>query len=122
MTIHDLDLARFMLGEKVAAVSAHGSRMVAPASMERCDDCDAVVVTLTTASGKQAIITNSRQAAYGYDQRLELFGSKGMVISDNRRDHPRTKHIAGSINISAPLRHFFIERYAEAFNIGISHF
>ncbi|MEM9551560.1 MAG: inositol 2-dehydrogenase [Pseudomonadota bacterium] len=122
MTIHDLDLARFMLGEEVTEVSATGSRLVNPALMDRCADYDTVVVTLTTASGKQAIITNSRQAVYGYDQRVELFGSKGMVISDNRRDHLMTKHLAGQTNIAAPLQHFFIERYHEAFNAEIGHF
>jgi myo-inositol 2-dehydrogenase/D-chiro-inositol 1-dehydrogenase len=122
MTIHDLDLARFMLGEEVTAVSAQGSRMVDPDLMARCGDYDTVVVTLTTHSGKQAVITNSRAAAYGYDQRVELFGSKGMILSDNRREHLVTKHLAGATNISAPLQHFFIERYGEAFNAEIDQF
>lgn len=122
MTIHDLDLARFMLDEEVTAVSAQGSRLVDPALMAACDDHDTVAVTLTTASGKQAVITNSRRAAYGYDQRVELFGSAGMVISDNRRDHMMTRHIAGATNIAAPLQNFFIERYAEAFNAEIDRF
>ncbi|MDE0347880.1 MAG: Gfo/Idh/MocA family oxidoreductase, partial [Boseongicola sp.] len=76
MTIHDLDLARFMLGEEIAEVFAVGSRLVAPELMQRCDNFDTVVVTLVTDSGKQAVITNSREAAYGYDQRVELFGSR----------------------------------------------
>ena len=122
MTIHDLDLARFMLGEEVTDVQATGSRMVDPALMERCDDYDTVVVTLKTASGKQAVITNSREAAYGYDQRVELFGSIGMVISENRRENLLTKHVAGATGIAAPLQHFFIERYGEAFNAEIGHF
>lgn len=122
MTIHDLDLARFMLGEEVTQVSAHGSRLVDPDLMERCGDYDTVVVTLVTDSGKHAIITNSREALYGYDQRLELFGSLGMALSDNRRTNLVTKHVAGATNISAPLQHFFIERYAEAFNAEITHF
>ncbi|MEP2030259.1 MAG: inositol 2-dehydrogenase [Paracoccaceae bacterium] len=122
MTIHDLDLARFMLGEEVTTVTATGARLVDPALMERCEDYDTVAVTLTTDSGKQAIITNSRQAAYGYDQRVELFGSKGMVMSENRRENLVTKHIAGSTGISAPLQHFFIERYGEAFDAEIGLF
>ncbi len=122
MTIHDLDLARFMLAEEVTEVQATGSRMVDPALMERCDDYDTVVVTLKTATGKQAVITNSREAAYGYDQRVELFGSKGMVISENRRENLVTKHIAGATGIAAPLQHFFIERYGEAFDAEIGHF
>ena len=122
MTIHDLDLARFMLGEEVTEVQASGSRMVDPALMERCDDYDTVVVTLKTATGKQAVITNSREAAYGYDQRVELFGSKGMVISENRRENLMTKYVAGATGIAAPLQHFFIERYGEAFDAEIDHF
>lgn len=122
MTIHDLDLARFMLGEEVTTVSAHGSRLVDPGLMTRCDDFDTVVVTLITDSGKQAIITNSREAAYGYDQRVELFGSKGMAISENRRKNLVTKHVSGATNVSAPLQHFFIERYSEAFDTEIDLF
>lgn len=122
MTIHDLDLARFMLGEEVTEVQATGSRMVNPALMERCDDYDTVVATLKTASGKQAVITNSREAVYGYDQRVELFGSKGMVISENHRENLVTKHLADATGMGAPLQHFFIERYAEAFDNEIGYF
>ena len=122
MTIHDLDLARYMLCEEVVAVSAHGARLVDPGLMERCGDYDTVVVTLLTTSGKQAVITNSRQAVYGYDQRLELFGSSGMVISDNHRENAVTKHLAHATNVSAPLQNFFIERYQEAFAAEIDNF
>ena len=122
MTIHDLDLARFMLGEDVTEVQAIGSRMVNPALMEKCDDYDTVAVTLKMASGKQAVITNSREAVYGYDQRVELFGSKGMLISENRRENLMTKHVAGATGIAAPLQHFFIERYGEAFDAEIGCF
>ena len=122
MTIHDLDLARFMLGEEVTAVQATGARLVDPALMERCEDYDTVTVVLSTASGRQAIITNSRAAAYGYDQRVELFGSKGMLISDNHRDHHMTKYLADATGVAAPLQHFFIERYGAAFNAEIDAF
>ncbi len=122
MTIHDLDLARFMLGEEIATVTATGARLVDPALMARCGDFDTVVVTLSTASGRQAVITNSRRAVYGYDQRVELFGSEGMLISDNRRENLVTRHVAGATGIAAPLQHFFIERYSEAFNAEIGHF
>ncbi|MCP4319592.1 MAG: inositol 2-dehydrogenase [Hyphomicrobiales bacterium] len=122
MTIHDLDLARFMLGEEVTTVTAHGARLVDPALMEKCDDFDTAVVTLVTASGKQAIITNSRKAVYGYDQRVELFGSGGMAISENHSENRMTKHLAAATNVSAPLKHFFIERYSAAFNAEIDHF
>jgi myo-inositol 2-dehydrogenase / D-chiro-inositol 1-dehydrogenase len=122
MTIHDLDLARFMLGEEVTAATAIGSRLVDPALMQRCGDFDTVTVVLATASGRQAIITNSRAAAYGYDQRVELFGSKGMLISENVPQHSVTRHGADATQVSAPLENFFIERYAKAFNAEIGHF
>lgn len=122
MTIHDLDLARFMLGEEVVTVSAHGSRLVNPELMARCDDFDTVVITLMTDSGKQAVITNSREAVYGYDQRVELFGSKGMALSDNHCDHNMIKSIAGATSVAAPLQHFFIERYQAAFAAEIDNF
>ena len=122
MTIHDLDLARYILGDEVTAVAAHGSRLVDPELMERCGDYDTVVVTLTTDSGKQAIITNSREAVYGYDQRVELFGSKGMALSDNHREHGAVKYAATATNIAAPLQHFFIQRYQAAFAAEIDNF
>ncbi len=122
MTIHDLDLARFLLGEEVVSVWATGSRLVDPPLMDRCADYDTTVVVLTTGSGKQAIIINSRAASYGYDQRVELFGSKGMVLSDNRRHNQVTKHVSGATNVSAPLLDFFIDRYDAAFNAEIASF
>lgn len=122
MTIHDLDLARWMLGEAVTAVTAHGSRLVDPALMAECGDYDTAVVTLQTESGRQAVITNSRAAAYGYDQRVELFGSGGMLISENRRQSDVTRHVREATGVAAPLLNFFIERYHEAFNAEIDHF
>lgn len=122
MTIHDFDLARFMLDEDVTAVSAQGARLVAPELMERCGDYDTVVVTLVTESGKQAVITNCRHANYGYDQRVELFGSSGMLISDNHRKNLVTKHDATGTNRSALLQDFFIDRYADAFVAEIDNF
>ncbi len=122
MTIHDLDLARYMLGEEVTTVTATGSRLVNPKLMEDCGDYDTVSVILTTASGKQAIIINSREAVYGYDQRVELFGSGGMALSDNHRDHAAVVYGKGFTNRAAPLQHFFIERYHAAFVAEIDNF
>ncbi|MTE02048.1 inositol 2-dehydrogenase [Paracoccus sp. YIM 132242] len=122
MTIHDFDMARFILGEDVTEVTATGSRLVDPALMERCDDYDTVSVVLKTASGKQAIISNSRRAVYGYDQRVEAFGSAGMAISENHTlDHVRI-HGADFTDRATPLKNFFIERYADAFAAEISAF
>ena len=122
MTIHDFDMARFVLGEEVTQVTATGSRLVDPALMARCDDHDTVTVVMTTASGKQAIITNSRRAVYGYDQRVEAFGSAGMAISENRAmDHLRL-YGADFTDRAAPLKNFFIDRYGDAFAAEIGAF
>ncbi|EJL57886.1 putative dehydrogenase [Rhizobium sp. CF122] len=122
MTIHDFDMARFILGEEVTEVSAVGSRLVDPPLMERLGDYDTVTVVLTTSSGKQCIINNSRQAVYGYDQRVEALGTKGMVVSENRRPNMTTLHRADFTGKGAPLLNFFIDRYAEAFSAEISAF
>jgi myo-inositol 2-dehydrogenase / D-chiro-inositol 1-dehydrogenase len=122
MTIHDFDMARFILGEEPVDVFATGSRLVSPTLMESLGDYDTVTVVMTTASGKQAIIVNSREAAYGYDQRVEAFGSKGLAVSENRRPHHMTLSGRGFTETAAPLLDFFIERYTEAFDAEISAF
>lgn len=122
MTIHDLDMARFILGEEVTEVFATGSRLVDAALMDKLGDHDTVTVVLKTGSGKQAIITNSRRATYGYDQRVEALGDKGMAISENRRPHEMTLHTASFTDRAEPLLNFFIERYREAFDAEISEF
>ena len=122
MTIHDFDMARYILGEEPVEVFATGSRLVAPELMQTLGDHDTVTVVMTTASGKQAIITNSREAAYGYDQRVEAFGSKGMAVSENRRPHHMVQSGKGYTDRAAPLLHFFIERYQEAFDAEIGAF
>jgi myo-inositol 2-dehydrogenase/D-chiro-inositol 1-dehydrogenase len=122
MTIHDFDMARFVLGEEPVEVLAQGSRLVEPALMARLGDHDTVTVLLRTASGKQCLINNCRQAAYGYDQRVEALGSLGMVLSDNRKPHERVLHTGAFTGKSAPYLNFFIERYAEAFSAEIDEF
>lgn len=122
MTIHDFDMARFILGEEVTEVTAVGSRLVAPDLMAKYDDYDTVVVTMVTASGKQAVITNSRRATYGYDQRVEALGDLGMAVSENRRIDNMTLHTETFTAQGAPLQNFFIDRYAEAFAAEINGF
>lgn len=122
MTIHDFDMARFILGEEVTELTATGSRLVDPGLMERCGDYDTIGVLMKTESGKQAIINNSRRAVYGYDQRVEAFGSRGMAISENQRlDHLR-HYGDGFTDRAAALKDFFIDRYADAFTAEITAF
>lgn len=122
MTIHDFDMARYMLGEEPETVFATGSRLVDPELMERCNDFDTVSVVMTTASGRQCIINNSRQAVYGYDQRVEAHGSQGMAVSENRKAHNAVLSNAETTGSGAPYLNFFVERYAEAFNAIIDAF
>ena len=85
MVIHDFDMARFLLGEEPVELFATASRLVDPALMAELDDHDTVLVVLRTASGRQCVITCCREASFGYDQRFEVLGSRGMLQNDNLR-------------------------------------
>ncbi|SHF58704.1 myo-inositol 2-dehydrogenase [Arenibacter palladensis] len=113
MTIHDFDMARFVVGKEVDEVYAKGAVLVDPAIGE-AGDIDTAVVTLTYTDGTMAVIDNSREAAYGYDQRLEVFGSKGMAQADNNYEDSHRLYTNKGILGSLPL-HFFLERYAAAY-------
>ncbi|WP_270935501.1 inositol 2-dehydrogenase [Falsiroseomonas oryzae] len=120
MTIHDFDMARWMLGEEPVEVFAHGANLVDPA-IGAAGDIDSAMVLLRTASGRMAHINNSRRASYGYDQRVEVFGSAGRLIAGNPT--PTTVELADRHAVSAdkPL-HFFLERYADAYRIELNAF
>jgi len=122
MTIHDFDLARYMLGEEPVEVFAIGGRLIDPGLMTELDDHDSAMIVMRTASGRQCHINNSRTAVYGYDQRVELMGSQGMVQSNNRRAHELVRNTATATNVAEPALFFFIERYTEAFRAEIDSF
>lgn len=120
MTIHDLDMARFLLGEEVTEVAASAAVLVDP-EIGKAGDFDSVQVMLKTASGKQAMISNSRRATYGYDQRIEVHGSKGMVSAENQR--PVSIEVATATGYTRPPLHdFFMTRYTEAYAAEIASF
>jgi myo-inositol 2-dehydrogenase/D-chiro-inositol 1-dehydrogenase len=120
MTIHDFDMARFLLGEEPVAVSAHASVLV-DKKIGEAGDFDSVSVILETASGKQCIISNSRRATYGYDQRIEVHGSKGMVAAENQR--PVSIELANDKGYTRPPLHdFFMTRYLDAYANEIAAF
>jgi myo-inositol 2-dehydrogenase / D-chiro-inositol 1-dehydrogenase len=120
MTIHDFDMARFLLGEEIAAVTAQASVLVDPAIGE-AGDYDSVSVMLATATGKHATISNSRRATYGYDQRIEVHGSDGVVSAENQR--AVSIEIAGANGYTRPPLHdFFMTRYTEAYANEIAAF
>jgi myo-inositol 2-dehydrogenase / D-chiro-inositol 1-dehydrogenase len=120
MTIHDFDMARFLLGEEITEVVATAAVLVDPA-IGKAGDFDSVQVLLKTASGKQAMISNSRRATYGYDQRIEVHGSKGAVSAENQR--PVSIEVAtGAGYTRPPLHDFFMTRYTEAYAAEIATF
>lgn len=121
MMIHDFDLARFVLGEDPVEVTATGSGLVDP-EIVKIGDVDSAMVLMRTASGKLVHINNSRRACYGYDQRVEAFGSKGMVISNNLTATSVTRFDALRTGVRDPLLNFFIDRYADAYRIQIDAF
>lgn len=120
MMIHDFDMARFLLGEEPMNVFAVGSSLVDP-EIGAAGDVDTAAVTLTTATGKICQISNSRRATYGYDQRIEVHGSKGMLRAENVLEN--RVEVATSAGFSrAPAQHFFLERYEAAYLNEIAHF
>ncbi|MEM1364247.1 MAG: inositol 2-dehydrogenase [Pseudomonadota bacterium] len=120
MTIHDFDMARWLLGEEPVSLTAQGSVLVYP-EIADVPDYDTASIILRTASGKQASITNSRRASYGYDQRIEVHGSKGMVHAENHRSVSTELANEHGYN-RAPLHHFFMTRYTEAYAAEIAAF
>tara|TARA_B100000900_G_scaffold367005_1_gene343242 strand:- start:3696 stop:4703 length:1008 start_codon:yes stop_codon:yes gene_type:complete len=122
MTIHDFDLARFMLNEEPIRVFAISNALIDSRLKTDLNDSDTLMIIMETESGKQCHINNSRSATYGYDQRVELFGSKGMTISDNRKPHEVKKFNIDYVDKKAPLLNFFIERYQEAYMHEITSF
>jgi myo-inositol 2-dehydrogenase/D-chiro-inositol 1-dehydrogenase len=121
MTIHDFDLARFLLGEEPVEALATASCMVDPAIGE-AGDYDTLMVILKTASGKQCHINNSRKAVYGYDQRAEAFGSKGMLMNDNMRATTLRSFTAQATEAREPLLDFFLERYEASYRHELDAF
>lgn len=120
MTIHDFDMARYLAGD-IVEVQAMGANLVDPAIGE-AGDIDAAMVVMRAASGALVHINNSRRASYGYDQRIEAFGEKGMLQAGNRR--PTTVEVWNGEHTAAkdPVLNFFIERYREAYDAEVDHF
>jgi myo-inositol 2-dehydrogenase/D-chiro-inositol 1-dehydrogenase len=120
MTIHDFDMAAFLLGEDPVTVYAAASVLVDP-ELGKAGDIDSASIILTTASGKIAQISNSRRASYGYDQRIEVHGSKGMVHAENVR--ATTVEVANAEGYRRePLLDFFMTRYTQAYANEIAAF
>ncbi len=113
MTIHDFDMVRYLSGSEVTEVSAVGACLVNP-EIGQAGDVDTCIITLRFENGALGVIDNSRQAVYGYDQRIEVFGSKGCIMADNETPNNTTYYTADAVTKEKPLW-FFLERYNDAF-------
>lgn len=119
MTIHDLDMVQFFLGE-IAEISAVGTN--ADAAIREAGDFDQVMLTLKATSGAMATIINSRSCAYGYDQRLEAFGALGSLSADNLTATSVRKATSDLTEARARVLDFFLERYVDAYTRELSVF
>ena len=120
MMIHDFDMARFLMGEEFIVVQALGAALVDHAIGE-AGDVDTAAVQMQTATGRIAVITNSRRATYGYDQRMEVHGSKGMLSAGNVHNTTVELHNAGGTQAD-PIQNFFLERYSQAYANELNSF
>lgn len=120
MTIHDFDMARFIMGEEPVSVYARGSNLVDPA-IGKAGDIDTALIVLTFGSGAMATIINSRRSSYGYDQRLELHGSQGLLSASNIPENQVQLYTASGC-LSALPEHFFLQRYQSAYAAEWDHF
>jgi myo-inositol 2-dehydrogenase/D-chiro-inositol 1-dehydrogenase len=120
MTIHDFDMARFLIGEEVAEVYAAAGVRVDP-EIGRAGDVDTAVIVLRFEHGAIGTIDNCRQAPYGYDQRVEVLGSKGAIATENRYPNHAVISTAEGVRRDLPLR-FFMDRYLDSFAVEIRAF
>ena len=113
MTIHDFDMVRYLSGSEVEEVSAFGTCLVNP-EIGKAGDVDTCIITLKFKNGALGVIDNSRQAVYGYDQRIEVFGSRGCITAENETPNNTTLYTVDAVTKEKPLW-FFLERYNDAF-------
>ena len=120
MAIHDFDMARYLMRKEVKTVYAQGLVLVDPAVGE-AGDIDTALTTLIFEDGTYAVIDNSRKAIYGYDQRIEVFGSKGMIQVENNQHNRNIVFDENGIHESLPLD-FFMDRYTNSYLSEMKHF
>lgn len=113
MAIHDFDMARYIMGKEVVEVYAKGLNII-DKKVGEAGDIDTALTTLTFEDGTYAVIDNSRKAAYGYDQRLEIFGNEGMIQVENNLHNRNVLYNEKGIHHALPLD-FFMDRYAKSY-------
>ena len=121
MAIHDFDMARFLLPDEPVEVVAMASCLVDP-GIGALGDSDTAMILLRTRSGRQCHINCCRQAAYGHDQRLEIFGSAGMLLNDNLRANTVRRYDGDRTESRERLLEFFLERYEQAYRNELAEF
>jgi myo-inositol 2-dehydrogenase/D-chiro-inositol 1-dehydrogenase len=120
MTIHDFDMARFIMGEDPVSIYAKGSNMVDP-EIGKAGDIDTAFVVMKFPSGAMATISNSRRSGYGYDQRIELHGEKGLLTANNIKEDA-VEQWGENGCVAAKPEHFFLQRYDAAYKAEWNHF
>ncbi|MDN6571088.1 MAG: inositol 2-dehydrogenase [Staphylococcus equorum] len=120
MTIHDFDMARFLAKSDVEEVYAQGDALITP-EIKEYDDIDTAIILLKFKNGAIGTIDNSRQAVYGYDQRVEVFGEKGQLVVNNETPNRIKTYTSEAVSEEKPLN-FFLERYNEAFMLETKNF
>ena len=120
MTIHDWDMARFQADSEVQEVYANGAVLIDP-KIGEAGDVDTAVAVLKFENGAMALIDNTRQAVYGYDQRVEVFGSIGCAMADNEATNTVRIYTAECTNLDT-IPHFFLERYIESYATELQYF
>lgn len=120
MTIHDFDMARYLAGD-IVEVEAMGANLIDP-EIGRQGDFDAAMILLRAASGALVHINNSRRCVYGYDQRIEAFGARGMLQAHNRHVSTIESWTEDRTRAQDPVQDFFLARYAEAYRAELDHF
>jgi myo-inositol 2-dehydrogenase/D-chiro-inositol 1-dehydrogenase len=113
MTIHDFDMARYVTGSDVVEVTARGAVRI-DSMFAEAGDVDTAVVVMTHESGAFTVIDNSRRAVYGFDQRVEAFGSAGVAASENAPTHTGIVRTVEGLS-GPPLAYFFLERYLQSY-------
>jgi myo-inositol 2-dehydrogenase/D-chiro-inositol 1-dehydrogenase len=121
MFIHDFDMFRFITGEEATEIHAIGSTLIDP-ELAKMSDVDSVMITIKTKSGKLCHINGARRCVYGYDQRIEAFGSDGMLQSNNPCSNSVSKSTVSSTDNMNVLNPFFIERYQDAYRAQLNSF
>ena len=115
MMIHDFDLVRFYLGKDEPFNLIATASNISDKRFNKIKDHELATSLIKSKNGVQCIITNSRHCSFGYDQRIELFGSKGMIISENKRENETSLYVNNSTSSKSPLMNFFVERYKDAY-------